>query len=188
MLRFQCPHCLKQFQVEPDLSGKQAACPHCMGHVMMPAAPLAQENEVAETASASQDLPGPIPQAPAVVAPISSPDPPEIRPASQRGDRSVSNQPAAPDPMAPVLREPALPGVRSWDASLEPTPVAAVESGAKIVIEDRPQTIHHKGRVIPLRRLTPEEKKRRRVRRTLLLILVSGAILIFCMLYGAGKI
>jgi len=179
---------LKQFQVEPDLSGKQAACPHCRGHVMIPATSLARGDASAETASASQDLPGPIPQAPAVVAPISSPDPPQIPPESSRADRSESNRPVAPDPMAPVLREPALAEVRNWDSSLETATVAAVESGATIEIEDRPQTILHKGRVIPLRRLTPEEKKRRRVRRTLLLILVSGAILIFCMLYGAGKI
>jgi hypothetical protein len=103
-------------------------------------------------------------------------------------DASRMQQPVLPDPMAPapVPVDPADSEI--GQEQFLPEAIRSLESETGIDIQDRPKTIVHRGQVIELRRLTAKEKARRRLRRRLLLILIGGAVLIFYMLYGAGRI
>ena len=176
------------------MAGKQVACPHCLGHVQIPVFSQGEgEKQASDTAAGMQGLQDRIPPPPSISHAVREEPLSEPSPNQQLDSRSDTGEPLVPDPMSPVV--PSTPVVSGTDVSegdaseydFCPSTVV-VESGAHIEVEEHPQTIIHKGRVIPLRRLTPEEKKRRRFRRSILLILICGTILLFWLLYGAGKI
>lgn len=188
MQRFECPRCSGQFQIEAGMVGKQVACPHCRGHVQIPDSTQAEAG--AETPNAPRGMQGfedRIPDPPTIPHTTSA-KPPAVSSKEQLDSRSDTREPVASDPMAPVAPNTDLSEDDASEYDFCPSAVAVVESGTQIEVEEHPQTIIHKGRVIPLRRLTPEEKKRRRRRRTIVLIFLSGTILLLWLLYGAGRI
>ena len=86
-----------------------------------------------------------------------------------------------PDPMAPVA-------IQSTDSSFVIPEQQPEIASAKVLVEDRPKTIVYKGRVIELRRLSPEEKHRRRVRRRVIMIFIGALVLIGYLLFKVGKV
>ena len=86
-----------------------------------------------------------------------------------------------PDPMAPVATD----ATDSSFVSPEEDPEIAT---ANVLVEDRPKTIVYKGKVIKLRRLSPEEKQRRRFRRRVIMIFTGALVLIAYLLFKVGKI
>ena len=197
--RFECPRCSGQFQIETGMVGKQVACPHCLGHVQIPvSSQIEVEEESSGTAAGMQGLQDRIPAPPSIPHTTREKSPTEAASEEQPDSVSDTGEPLVPDPMAPVVSNapvPNAPVLPVADVSEDDTSeygfcpsAVVVESGTHIEVEEHPRTIIHKGRVIPLRRLTPEEKKRRRLRRSILLILISGTILLLWLLYGAGKI
>ncbi len=199
MQRFECPRCSGQFQIETGMVGKQVACPHCLGHVQIPVSSQVEAVEESSAGAAGmQRLQDRIPAPPSIPHTTREKSPTEAASEEQPDSGSDTGEPLVPDPMAPVVSNapvPNAPVVPNADVSEDnaseygfcPSAIV-VESGTHIEVEEHPRTIIHKGRVIPLRRLTPEEKKRRRLRRSMLLILISGTILLLWLLYGAGKI
>lgn len=186
MQQFNCPHCGGLFRVDADISGRQVACPNCGRHVLIPAPPAAAEREPRSEPPADVRRPA----APWTGNPpvTDQPKAPAQRFSPPMADAGRLQQPVLPDPMAP-----ATPAVGPADSEnraeqFPPEAIRSLESETGIDIQDRPKTIVHKGRVIELRRLSAKEKARRRLRRRLVLILIGGAVLIFYMLYGAGRI
>ncbi len=167
--RCSCPHCRNLFAVGEDALGRPVACPLCAKKVQIP---------VAGSFVAGQ-RPVPLEDVPLV-------GPDSVSSVVSANTDAVSRQERGkgfvlPDPMAPISSGLADDSVIIPDA----TPLLAT---AQVLVEDRPKTIVYKGKVIELRRLTPEEKQRRRWRRRVILILIGGVVLIYYLLLKVGEI
>ena len=169
---FCCPHCGEAFAITPDAWGRAVACPLCGRAMRIPAA----------EADVNRSMESP------------SPELPESAGGSTAGSGGDSREESLPlpDPMAP-LRVPPRSAAETVLGQAEneitgPLTEDPEETPEAIKVEDRPRTIVYKGRTIELRKVSPEEKRRRRWRRRIILWMISGGVLIYFLLRGAGKI
>ena len=182
--RFRCPRCLSPFAVEEHVLGRPVACPHCQAKIQIPSPGAIQTAANAEPVEPVDD--SLIEKNRGLSADVGEfldntvGTPPPIGPVAS-GEGDTTRDALLPDPMAPLVSDsPSLPfPLTKADAEL-PT--------AEILVEDRPKTIVYKGKLIELRRLSPEEKQRRRFRRRMLLMLTGAVVLISYLLLKVGKL
>ena len=185
--RYRCPGCRQPFAVEEIALGLPVACPHCKQKIQIPAgnsthtmrraAPPA--GEAFSPPIVDPELPTDAPEVGESTIGIS---PPSV--STDRVDYDVNRKGAKgppPDPMAPVA-------IQSTDSSFVIPEQHPEIASAKVLVEDRPRKIVYKGKVIELRRLSPEEKHRRRVRRRVIMIFIGALVLIGYLLFKVGKV
>jgi len=184
--RYGCPCCSNPFAVEEEALGRTVVCPLCNETVQIPAADSGSADDLLRVI-AGQDSRGPMEMPPetntvstedAIVEPVhhvSQVVPSGTSPKGARKDFVL------PDPMAPVSPDRVEPPLAATDDLTD-------VSGAEVLVEDRPKTIVYQGKVIELRRVSPEEKQRRRWRRRIVLMLIGGVVLIYYLLLKVGKI
>ena len=182
--RFRCPRCCSPFAVEEHALGRPVACPHCQAKIQIPSPGAIQSAADAEPIERADD--SLIEKNRGLSADVGevfgnkAGTPPPIGPvASREGD--TTRDALLPDPMAPLVSDsPSLP--------LPLTRAEAELPTAEILVEDRPKTIVYKGKLIELRRLSPEEKQRRRVRRRIILLVTGALVLISYLLFKVGRL
>ena len=182
--RFRCPRCRSPFAVEEHALGRPVACPLCQAKIQIPQSAAVQTAATAEPVERADD--SLIEKERGLSADVREGigntvgTPPPIAPVAS-GEGDTTPDALLPDPMAPLVSDsPSLPfPLTKADAEL-PT--------AEILVEDRPKTIVYKGKLIELRRLSPEEKQRRRFRRRMLLMLTGAVVLISYLLLKVGKL
>ena len=182
--RFRCPRCRSPFAVEEHALGRPVACPLCQAKIQIPQSAAVQTAATAEPVEPADDSliekdRGLSADVREVIGNTVGTPPPIESVAAGEGD--TTRDALLPDPMAPLVSDsPSLPfPLTKADAEL-PT--------AEILVEDRPKTIVYKGKLIELRRLSPEEKQRRRFRRRMLLMLTGAVVLISYLLLKVGKL
>ena len=181
IFRFRCPRCRNPFAVEERALGRPVACPHCQAKIQIPASDPIPSAATADLAGGEYDslikkkLDLPAGVAEVIRDTIGSPS------SIVSGEVEKNRDALLPDPMAPLVSESESSpfSVRGADAEV---------SAAEILVEDRPKTIVYKGKIIELRRLSPEEKQRRRFRRRIILVLTGTLMLISYLLLKVGRL
>ena len=181
VFRFGCPRCRNPFAVEEHALGRPVACPHCQAKIQIPASDPIPSAATADPTDREDDslIEKNLDLATGVAEVIG--DTIESSSSIASGEGDTNRDALLPDPMAPLVSESESSpfSVRGADAE-----VAASE----ILVEDRPKTIVYKGKVIELRRLSPEEKQRRRFRRRIILLLTGTLVLISYLLLKVGRL
>ena len=208
MLHYQCPHCTGVFQVDPVMAGQQVACPTCQGVVTIGVA--ANPDAVPTADIAPQDLAPPIIE-PRTDDEDDSPWYPDVEESARQPvvAAEIAVATAVPTTPSEMLGCPHCGGAFQVTAAMAgqqmacphcrgivtipnaPTSTtgapdsATPESDAMLAfrIPDSTKKIQVGGRVVEVRRLTPEEKAKRRLIKRVVLIGFCTAVLIGSMIY-----